>query len=57
MKLEKMTRRERSLNGSTESIVRPKSMNNTYEKNGKEKRNVCIVFYQTNRNRMILRVI
>ena len=44
MKLEKMTRRERSLNASTESIVSPKSMKNTYEKNGKEKRNVCIVF-------------
>ena len=41
MKLEKMTRRERSLNASTESIVSPKCMKNTYEKNGKEKR-TCV---------------
>ena len=44
MKLEKMTGRERSSNASTESIVSAKSMKNTYENNGKEKRNMFIVF-------------
>ena len=44
MKFEKNTRRERGLNPSTESIVSPKSTNNTQGKKGKKKKQVDIVY-------------